>query len=139
MSQEILERLRFDRRTRERIVSAVEDHLRFFDVRHMRTATLRRFLSKENFEEELELHRLDCLAGSGDLSNWNFVREKDQELEREPLPTPPLLRGRDLVRLGFRPGPRIGEILKEVEEKRLEGSVRSEEEAKHWVRKHFEP
>ena len=139
MSQEILKRLRFDRRTRERIVSAVEDHLRFFDVRHMRTSTLRRFLFKDNFEEELELHRLDCLAGSGDLSNWEFVMEKKQELEREPLPTPPLLRGRDLVRLGFRPGPRIGEILREVEEKRLEGSVRSEEEAERWVKEHYEP
>lgn len=139
MSEEILKRLRFDRLTRERIVSAVEDHLRFFDVRHMRTATLRRFLSKDNFDEELELHRLDCLAGSGDLSNWEFVREKRQELEREPLPTPPLLRGRDLVRLGFRPGPKIGEILREIEERRLEGSVRNEEEAQAWVKTHYEP
>lgn len=139
MSREILQRLRFDRPTRERIVSAVQDHLRFFDVRHMRTVTLRRFLHKDNFEEELELHRLDCLAGSGDLSNWDLVREKQQELAREPLPTPPLLRGRDLVRLGFRPGPRIGEILREVEEKRLEGSVRSEEDAETWVKNHYRP
>ena len=139
MSQEILKRLRFDRATRDRIVSAVEEHLRFLDVRNMRTATLRRFLSKDNFDEQLELHRLDCLAGNGDLSNWEFVIEKQQELEREPLPTPPLLRGRDLVRLGFRPGPRIGEILREVEERRLEGSVRSEEEAVAWVKKHYLP
>ncbi len=139
MSREILQRLRFDRPTRERIVSAVQDHLRFFDVRHMRTVTLRRFLHKDNFEEELELHRLDCLAGSGDLSNWDLVREKQQGLAREPLPTPPLLRGRDLVRLGFRPGPRIGEILREVEEKRLEGSVRSEEDAETWVKNHYRP
>ena len=139
IAEEILKRLRFDRRTREHIVSAVENHLRFFDVRYMRTATLRRYMSKDNFDEELELHRLDCLAGSGDLSNWDFVREKKQELEKEPLPTPPLLRGRDLVRLGFHPGPKIGEILREVEEKRLEGIVRSEEEATHWVMKHFQP
>ena len=139
MSEEILKRLRFDRVTRERIVSAVEDHLSFFDVRQMRTATLRRFMSKDNFDEELELHRLDCLAGSGDLSNWEFVNEKKLELEREPLPTAPLLRGRDLVRLGFRPGPRIGEILKAIEEKRLEGSVRTGEEAERWVKEHYQP
>jgi poly(A) polymerase len=139
MSQEILSRLRFDRRTRERIAEAVADHLRFFDVSQMRPATLRRFMLKDNFDEELELHRLDCLAGSGDLTNWEFVLEKKKELEREPLPKPPLLRGRDLVRLGFPPGPKIGEILKEVEEKRLEGSLRNGEDAERWVKEHYRP
>ena len=129
MSHETLKRLRFDRRTRERIVEAVANHLRFLDARHMRPSTLRRFMAGDNFDEELELHRLDCLAGIGDLTNWEFVVEKKRELAREPLPNPPLLRGRDLLRLGFAPGPEMGEILEEVEEKRLEGSLRSPEEA----------
>jgi tRNA nucleotidyltransferase/poly(A) polymerase len=139
MSQEILKRLRFDRRTRERIVKSVANHLRFLDVRRMREATLRRFMASHNFDEELELHRLDCLAGSGDLSNWEFVVQKRKELELEPLPAPPLLRGRDLLRLGFAPGPKMGEILEEVEEKRLEGALRSAEEAERWVKENYRP
>lgn len=139
MSQEILNRLRFDRPTRERIVESVANHLRFFDVRPMRASTLRRFMARDNFEEELELHRLDCLAGSGDLSNWQFVTQKKEEFAREPLPEPPLLRGRDLLRMGFAPGPKIGEILEEVEERRLEGSLRSVDEAERWVKERYRP
>jgi poly(A) polymerase len=137
MSRDILNRLRFDRRTRKLIVEMVANHLRFLDVRKMRPATLRRFLSRKSFAEELELHRLDSLAGSGDLSNYDFVREKMEELEREPLPEPPLLRGKDLIELGFAPGPRIGRILNEVEDKRLEGELKSREEAQKWVKEHF--
>jgi len=139
MSQEILKRLRFDRRTRERIVEAVANHLRFLDVRRMRPATLLRFMSSHNFDEQLELHRLDCLAGSGDLSNWELVAAKKKELELQPLPEPPLLRGRDLLRLGFAPGPKLGEILDEVEEKRLEGALRNAEDAERWVQEHYRP
>lgn len=137
MSQEILNRLRFDRRTRERIVKAVANHLRFLDAPRMRTSTLRRFMAGNNFDEELELHRLDCLAGSGDLSNWEFVIEKKKELALEPLPEPPLLRGRDLLRLGLTPGPKLGEILGEVEEKRLEGALRNAEDAERWVKERY--
>ena len=117
----------------------VANHLRYLDVRKMRPATLRRFMSRENFAEELELHRLDCLAGSGDLSNYTFLQEKLKELEREPLPEPPLLRGKDLLELGFAAGPRIGRILDAVEDKRLEGSLKHREEAKAWVLENYEP
>jgi poly(A) polymerase len=139
MSRDILNRLRFDRRTRDRIVKAVANHLRFFEVKKMRPATLRRFLTEENFAEELELHRLDRLASSGDLSQWRFVVEKLAEIEREPLPEPPLLRGKDLLSMGFRPGPRIGRILSAVEEKRLERALESREEAERWVKENYEP
>jgi poly(A) polymerase len=139
MSRHILNRLRFDRRTRDCIVDMVAVHLRFLDVREMRPATLRRFLSRENFAEELELHRMDCLAGGGDLSNYTFAREKLKELERQPLPEPPLLRGKDLIELGFTPGPRMGRILDAIEDKRLEGALKTREEAKSWVLKHFKP
>jgi poly(A) polymerase len=139
MSRDILNRLRFDRRTRDRIVETVANHQRFFDVKQMRPATLRRFLAEKNFAEQLELHRLDRLAGSGDLSNWEFVVEKLKELEREPLPEPPLLRGKDLLAMGFAPGPRLGRILSEVEDKRLERALESREEAERWVKENYKP
>lgn len=139
MTREIMNRLRFDRVTTERVAQTVANHLRFLDVRQMRTATLRRFISHQNFREQLELHRLDRLASDGDLTHWHYVMEKLTELEEEPLPAPPLIRGADLIEVGFRPGPQIGQILKEVEEKRLEGSLKSRKEAKRWVLEHYRP
>lgn len=139
MARGILDRLRFPRATRERIAHGVLSHLRFFDARKMRVATLRRFMAEENYAEELELHRLDCLAGSGDLTNWEFLREKAEEFRRRPLPAPPLLRGADLLELGFRQGPRIGRILREIEELRLEGRLESRDAAERWVRENHSP
>lgn len=139
MARDIMSRLRFDRKTRERVVDAVANHLRFLDVRQMRLARLRRFMSRDNFTEELELHRLDCLASNGDLTHWHFVQEKIKELEKEPLPASPLIRGTDLIEAGFQQGRQIGRILKEVEEKRLEGSLKSRQQAKRWVAEHFRP
>lgn len=139
MSRNIMNRLRFDRKTRDLVVESVANHLRFLDVKKMRASTLRRFMLRNNFAEELELHRIDCLAGSGDLSNWEYVKEKLEELEREPLPPPPLLGGKDLLSLGFRAGPHMGHILHEVEEKRLAGELTSKEEAKRWVLENFQP
>lgn len=139
MTREILDRLRFDRKTRERVAKAVANHLRFRDVRHMRRSTLRRFLLESNFAEELELHRLDCLAASGDLSDWKLVKENWDEMQRQPQPEPPLLRGRDLIELGFSPGPRLGEILRDVEEEQWEGRLKSRSDAKRWVKKHYAP
>jgi poly(A) polymerase len=139
MSRDILNRLRFDRKTRDLVVASVANHLRFLDVTKMRASTLRRFILRDNFAEELELHRMDCLAGSGDLSNWEYVKEKLEELEREPLPPPPLLGGKDLLSLGFRAGPHMGQILQAVEEKRLEGELTSKEQAENWVLDNFKP
>ncbi len=139
MSHTVLNRLRFDRRTRDRIVEAVAHHMHFLNVRQMRPSTLRRFMLRDHFEEELELHRLDCLAGRGDLTNYRFVVDKLKELEKKPLPKPPLLRGKDLLRLGFRPGTQMGRILAEVEERRLGGSLESREQAERWVLEHYDP
>jgi len=44
-------------------------------------------------------------------------------------PPPPILLGRHLIELGVKPGPRMGEILKAVYEKQLDGAVASLDDA----------
>lgn len=46
----------------------------------------------------------------------------------------PLLLGRHLLELGFSPGPKMGEILRQVFDVQLNGEIQSLEEAKEWVR-----
>jgi poly(A) polymerase len=48
-----------------------------------------------------------------------------------------LLRGDDLIALGFKPGPEFGEILEAVETRQLEGSLRTADEALEWVKKRY--
>ncbi|MBV8414551.1 MAG: CCA tRNA nucleotidyltransferase, partial [Verrucomicrobia bacterium] len=42
---------------------------------------------------------------------------------------PPLLRGNDLLALGLKPGPRIGELLEAIQTAQLEGEITTRAEA----------
>jgi hypothetical protein len=47
------------------------------------------------------------------------------------------LTGKDLIALGFSPGPQFHEILERVKEAQLEGELRSRDEALEWVEKEY--
>ena len=129
LAQEILSQLKFPNEDIEQVTSLVANHMRFKDVRQMRLSTLKRFLRLPRFEEHLELHRLDCLASNGYTDSYDFVREKLAELEQDELRPPRLIRGDDLIRLGYEPGPQFGGALDAVETAQLEGEVRTREQA----------
>lgn len=137
MTAEALRRLKFSNEITEATVDSVAHHMDFFQVREMRNSTLRRMLARPNFEEELELHRLDCLGGAKDLSLYDYVREKQREFAAEPLIPERLLTGKDLLERGWQAGPRLGEILQCVQDEQLEGRIGCREEALAWVEQTF--
>jgi tRNA nucleotidyltransferase (CCA-adding enzyme) len=55
--------------------------------------------------------------------------ERARALGVEHRPPAPLLLGRHLLARGLAPGPRVGEILRQVYERQLDGEVTSVEEA----------
>jgi tRNA nucleotidyltransferase (CCA-adding enzyme) len=59
--------------------------------------------------------------------DWFLARAR--ELGVEHAPPEPLVKGRHLLELGAIPGPAIGEVLRQVYERQLDGSVASFEEA----------
>lgn len=134
MTEEVMERLRFSRAEIERVAEAVRQHMVFKDVKNMRTAKLKRFMAREGFDEELELHRVDCASSHGMLDNHDFLIAKAEEFANEPLIPPPLVTGRDLIALGWKPGPHFGKVLEAVETAQLEGTVATTEEAIAWVK-----
>ena len=101
----------------------------------MRKATLRRLLLRETFPLELELHKLDCLGSHGDLAHYNFLIEQAEELKKKPEIKPPLLNGKDLIKLGMKPGPAMGKLLDEIREKQLADELKNARMAKAWVRR----
>jgi len=134
MTEAIMERLRFSRAEIDATVEAVRQHMVFKDVPNMRVAKLKRFMARATFDDELELHRVDCESSHGMMDNYEFLRRKQEEFSNEPIIPPPLVRGDDLIELGLKPGPRFGEILEAVETRQLEGALRSREEALAWVK-----
>jgi tRNA nucleotidyltransferase/poly(A) polymerase len=139
LAADICGRLRLSNELSQQVGELVRHHLRFMHVPEMRESTLKRFLRLEHFDEHLELHRLDCLASHGDLSTWEFCSRKLQELSSEQVAPPPLLNGRDLIGMGFTPGPQFGQILVALEDAQLEGRVADREAAIRFVSAHFNP
>ena len=134
MAEYICRNLRFSNQDIEQIEALVANHLRFKDVPQMRTATLKRFVRLPQFEEHMELHRLDCLASHGSLEMYNFVRNFLAETPPEAVRPPKLVTGDDLKDMGFVPGPRFKEILSAVEEAQLEGRLSDRESALQFAR-----
>ena len=137
MTEQIMERLRFSRAEIDATVEAVRQHMVFKDVPNMRVAKLKRFMARPTFEDELELHRVDCASSHAMMDNYEFLLKKKEEFANEPIIPPPLVRGEDLIALGLKPGPQFGEILEAVETRQLEGALKDKQEALAWVRKEF--
>src|SRR3989454_6573504 len=137
MTEAIMERLRFSRSEIDTTVEMVRQHMVFKDVPRMRVAKLKRFMARPTFEDELELHRVDCESSHRMLDNYEFLLRKREEFANEPIIPPPLVRGDDLIALGLRPGPKFGEILEAVETRQLEGTLRTREEALEWVKREY--
>jgi poly(A) polymerase len=103
--------------------------MRFGDVTRMKESTLKRFFRLPKFEEQLELHRLDCSSSHRDLSLYEFAKEKFHSLREEQIRPAPLVSGDDLIAAGYKPGPMFKDLLTAVEDAQLEGSITSKEEA----------
>ena len=137
MSEDICRRLRFSGKQIKRISDLILEHLKFKDVFNMRESTIKRFLSLPYFEEHMQMHLADCLASHGKTDAYDFIREKIEEYGREEIKPHPLLSGRDLIDLGYSPGPVFSEILGQVEELQLENRLSSKEKAIEFVLENY--
>lgn len=138
MAGDILRRLKFPNDVIEPTQVAVENHMAFKDVKKMRNSTLKRMMARPTWEDELALHRVDCLGSNGLLDNYEFMKVKAEEFSQAPLIPPTLINGRDLIELGWQPGKQLGTILTAVQNAQLEGLITTREEALEWVRNHHE-
>jgi len=129
LAHALLNRLRFPNHTIGQVEALIANHMKFRETPHMRESTLKRFIRMPDFEEHMELHRLDCLSSHGHLDNYELVRRKQLEVPPEELKPKPLITGDDLIAQGMKPGPIFGKLLREIEDAQLEGRITTREEA----------
>ena len=137
MAEAICTRLRFSGDEIEQIAALVANHMRFGHVESMRKAKLKRFVRLPNFDEHLELHRLDCLSSHSHLDSYRFVERFLEETPPEEVRPRRLLTGDDLLAMGYHPGPQFARILTGVEDAQLEGQITTTAEAKEFVVRNF--
>lgn len=139
VAEVILDRLRFSNEDKTQIVALIQHHMRFGDLRAMRTSTLKRFIRLPRFEEHLALHRADCASSHGDLSLYSLASDAYEQDEPAPARPAPLLTGDDLIAAGYRPGPQFKAMLELAEDAQLEGSLSTREQALKLINARFGP
>jgi tRNA nucleotidyltransferase (CCA-adding enzyme) len=137
MAEAVLKRLKRGRATWERVSYLVKNHLRHTQAPKMRLSTLKRFLREDGIHELLELARIDALSSSGDLQYHRFCQERLAEMQEEEIRPEPLLRGKDLIEMGYIPGPIFAEILQRVEDAQLGGELTGRQQAIDWVKQNY--
>jgi len=85
------------------------------------------------FDELLELCRLDCISSHRDASRIEWIQRYKAGLDERQLRPKPLLNGRDLIELGYSPGPHFSRMLRSVEDAQLEGTIETPESARAFV------
>jgi poly(A) polymerase len=137
IAQKICRRLRFSNEDTEQILALVANHMKFKDAQQMRASTLKRFVRLPKFDEHLALHRLDSMSSNRRLEAYQFVERFLAETPPEEVRPQRVLNGDDLLRMGYKPGPRFTEILRGVEDAQLEGQIADLAGAEAYVRQNY--
>lgn len=132
---------------RAQVVALVRDHLKpgeYFKKREeVGDGAFRRLARKCELDLLYRVAKADSLGRNSnqvprekwydaEAQEWFIARAR--ELEVEEKPPAPILLGRHLLEMGLKPGPRIGEITREIYEMQLDGRVATLTDAKKAAR-----
>jgi tRNA nucleotidyltransferase (CCA-adding enzyme) len=118
------------------VLGLVTEHLRPSAFHKRRDevgdGAFRRLSRKVDLELLARLARADCHGRSGtfDCSAMDWFIERARALGVEHRPPAPILMGRHLLEMGVAPGPRMGEILRAIYERQLDGELTTLDEAR---------
>jgi tRNA nucleotidyltransferase (CCA-adding enzyme) len=118
---------------RQQVVGLVAHHLKpgmLHKAANVGDGAFRRLAQRVDLELLARLARADCLGRTGTFDctamDWFLARARSLGVEhRAPAP---LLLGRHLLALGLTPGPRVGNVLKQIYEKQLDGEITTVDE-----------
>jgi tRNA nucleotidyltransferase (CCA-adding enzyme) len=66
----------------------------------------------------------------------DWFLERARQLGVQHAPPKPLVLGRHLLALGMRPGPQVGELLRAIYERQLDGTITTTEEGIAFAREY---
>ncbi len=143
-AQKVLDMLFIKKDLAERVLKLVKHHMFIHNNSEPGDSAIRRLASKVYPGTIKELANLATAdkrgTGQGvrDYDKADDILKRAEELSVQESKPTPLIMGRDLLEIGFKPGPKIGEVLKEIEELQLEGNITTSEQAKEYARRKIE-
>ncbi|WP_437192959.1 CCA tRNA nucleotidyltransferase [Planctomicrobium sp. SH527] len=96
-------------------------------------SALKRFASQSGFGELFHLERTAARVEGRSDEPYAWIEARLQEIPVEELDPPPLLTGDDLIRHGFKAGPRFKDLLDSVRDAQLNGQLHSTDDAIAWL------
>ncbi len=101
----------------------------------MALAALKRLLAQPYYRDLYELERATQKAAGNEsaLAALARLRRRVDSLRGVNVSPPPLLSGHDLIRLGARPGPQVGQLAEELYVAQLEEHLHTRRQAEQWA------
>jgi poly(A) polymerase len=136
VADKVLRRLRLSNADRTCIMNGLMNTSILWQSKSWDDATVKRTarysgidIAVDLFEMEAKLNRLNHPF----INDAFRVCERFRNLSREDINPPRLITGKDLIELGYAPGPEFHKILKEVETRQLNGELTTKDAALDWV------
>jgi tRNA nucleotidyltransferase (CCA-adding enzyme) len=129
----------------ESLLPLVQHHLapsQFF-AGEAKSAAIRRLATKVTISELILVAKADFLgrttaeAKIGIYKAGDWLLEKAKNLSVEHKPLDPLIQGRDLIKLGFKPSPQFKILLDNIYAKQLEGMITDKDSALNYIQTTF--
>lgn len=140
----IMKRLKFDKKTQERVKNMVQYHMRPHRLpKDPSDKALRRFIrdiGDELVDAVLDLADADAIGRIPSKSTIPELREKIKNLQKEkPMPKKPVLNGNEIKEiLNLKTGPAVGVAKKMLEEKSFDDPNITKEKAEEFLKKNKE-
>jgi len=129
ITYEIARRLKMSSAETKDIGACIRNHMKFIFVQKMKKSKLNTFLARETIDIEIILHEADCFSSHGMMDNAEFLLKKIEEIPPEEIKPLPLVKGDDLLAMGFTQGKILGDLSKEIYENQMDGLLDTKEQA----------
>lgn len=148
IAQQIMDRLRFAREEKKRIVKLIKHHMRFLSLflSDPKEKTLRKFVYTlgEDTEAIICLAFADLIAHKEVVCNQRLERFKalshsvlEIYTQGDVTRLKPIIRGKDLLDLGYKEGSKVGEILRVLLDMQIAGEITTKEDALKVIKERF--
>ncbi len=130
----------------EEVVTLVKDHLKpallYKDSlkNKVKDSAIRRLALRVKIDDLLRVSAADHFGRKTEdallkeFPHGEWLNKRASELEVKDTKPKPFLLGRDLIELGFKPGPDMGKILKECFELQLDGVLKTKNDALNYIK-----
>lgn len=148
LADEVMTRMKFSNRFKTLVKKILDYHMKLLKLSRspMDSRDLRAITHRVGTPMSLVIvfSLLDHRVGSGDVlfrGDGRLVqlchRIKALSEEEVTLSFPILVTGRDVIRMGYAPGPVVGHILRYVREKQIRGEIGNRKQALNFIRETF--